>query len=96
MKHPKLRCTSKVGTMAVKLAKDALFGEDAMARCTVAGEHDLPGHPIEELQHLKHTIFMLFHGMWDSPQEFEPMWKLCLDTIGQACKRYKTKKPIIL
>ena len=72
----------------MKLAKDAFFGEEVMARCTVAGERELPGLPTDELQRLKHTIFMLFPEFWNSPQEFEPQWKVCTDAIGQACTRY--------
>ena len=87
-KHPKLRCSSKVGTMAVKLAKDAFFGEEVMARCTVAGERELPGLLTDELQRLKHTIFMLFSEYWNSLQEFKSQWRVCTDVIVQACKRY--------
>ena len=48
-KHPHLMCASKVGRLAVKLAKDSFFGEDIMARCTVAGTRELPALPSEEL-----------------------------------------------
>lgn len=58
MKYPKLHCKSKVGTLAVKMARDAFCGEELMEKCTIAGERDLPGLPTEELQQLKHTLFM--------------------------------------
>lgn len=41
-KHKKLACASKVGTLAVKLAKEAYFGEVVMVQCTVAGDRGLP------------------------------------------------------
>ena len=75
MKHPKLRCCSKAGTLAVKLAKDAFFGEDVMAQCMVDGEHELPGLPAKELQQLKNALFMQFPDYRKVPQEFEPLWK---------------------
>ena len=96
MKHPKLRCSSKVGTLAVKLAKDAFFGEDVMAQCTVAGERDLPGLPSKELQQLKNALFMQFPDYWRAPQEFEPLWKEATAAIGQACKRVRRSKNITL
>ena len=89
-KYPKLLCESKVGTLAVKLAKDALFGE-VMVQCTIAGERDLPGLPAEELRQLKHALYMQFRQYWESPQEFE-LWKISTEAIGQACKRLRSKK----
>lgn len=85
--HPKLMCPSKVPTLAVKLAKESFFGEDVMAMCTVSGNRELPALPTKELQQLKHTLFMLFPQYWRSPHEFEPVWKSCTDSVGQACKR---------
>ena len=60
-KYPKLLCESRIGTLAVKLAKDAYFGEDVMVQCTVAGERDLPGLPLDELHQLKQALYMQFH-----------------------------------
>ena len=88
MKHPKLRCNSKIGTLAVKLAREAIFGEDVMARCTVAGERGLPGLPTAELQQLKQVLFMQFPV---APQEFESLWKTSAAAVGQACKRLRSK-----
>ena len=92
MKHPKLRYASKVGTLAVKLAKNAFFRQDVMAQCTVAGERELPGLPDEELQQLKDALFMQFPDYWKTPQEFEPLWKGATASIGQACKRLRRSK----
>ena len=88
MKHPKLRCSSKIGTLAVKLARDAVFGDDVMARCTVAGERGLPGLPMKELQQLKQALFMQFPV---PPLEFEVLWKTSTAAVGQACKRLRSK-----
>ena len=78
-KFPKLRCDSKVGTLAVKLAREAMFGDDVMVKCTVMGEQELPGLPAAELFKLKRV---LFPKLWTSKQEFEPLWKGCVDAMG--------------
>ena len=88
MKHPKLRFSSKIGTLAVKLARDAVFGDDVMAQCTVAGERGLPGLPTKELQQLKQALFVQFPV---APQEFEVLWKTSTAAVGQACKRLRSK-----
>ena len=82
-------CVSKLPTLAVKLAKVSFFGAEVMSKCTVAGNRDLPGLPTNELESLKHTLFTLFPQYWQSPQEFEPLWKSCTEAVGQACKRLR-------
>ena len=93
-KYPGLICESKIGTLATKLAKEAFFGEDVLIQCTVVGERDYPGLPVEELMQLKHAVFMQFPQIWNSPQEFEPLWKKCQASIGQACKRLRTNAKV--
>lgn len=88
-KYPGLICESKIGTLATKLAREAFFGEDVLVKCTVAGERDWPGLPSEELRQLKHALYMQFPQYWQSPQEFEPLWKKCTESIGQTCKRLR-------
>ena len=88
-KYPGLVYESKIGTLATKLAKEAFFGDDVLVQCTVAGERDHPGLPEEKLMQLKHAIFMQFPRLWNSPQEFEPLWKKCQASIGQVCKRLR-------
>ena len=43
----------KPPTLAVKLAKEAFFGENIMKQCTPLGERELPGLPTVELGTLK-------------------------------------------
>ena len=71
--------------LALKLA-----GEKVMAQCTVAGDRDLPGLPVNEVQLLKNQIFTLFPVYWNSPFEFEPVWTRCTESLGQACKRLRS------
>ena len=90
-KYPNLLCESKLGTLAVKLAREAFFGDQVLMKCTVAGERDYPALPTEELRQLKHALYMHFPQYWQTPQEFEVLWKKCTENIGQACKRLRRK-----
>ena len=89
-KYPGLVYECKIGTLATKLAKEAFFGDDVLVQCTVSGERDYPGLPVEELIQLKHAVYMQFPQYWNSPQEFEPLWTKCKASIGQACKRLRS------
>ena len=52
-KYPRLRVVEKASRLAVKLAKESVFGEEVMRQCTVFGTRQLPGLPREELFQLK-------------------------------------------
>ena len=91
-KFSKLHCESKIGTLAVKLAKVSIFGDQVLVKCTVMGERELPGLPAAELMELKRILFRQFPKLWGSRHEFEPLWKVCVDCLGQACKRLRLKK----
>ena len=58
--HFKLTVPSKLGTLAVKLARKAFFGPEVMAKCTVQGVRDCPGLPSAELGELKIALFRPF------------------------------------
>ena len=87
--HHHLCVPSKATTLAVKLARKAVFGDSVMSRCTPYGAHDFPGLPTTELAELKETIRNLFPVYWNKPQEFEVLWTKCVDAVGQACKRLR-------
>ena len=91
-KYPKLRCESKVATLAVKLAREAFFGDDVLSRCTVSGERAYPGLPVDKVNELKSAIFQQFPQYWTTKHEFEPLWKTCVESVGQACKRLRSKR----
>ena len=83
------KVTSKIPTLAVKLAKEAFFGRTLMRSCTVRGTREHPGLPAEKLAELKQFLVSLFPKM---PQhEFEGTWKQCIDSVGQACKSLQKK-----
>ena len=73
LKYPKLRSPSSVGTLAIKLAREAIFGADVLAKCTVYGDRELPGLPVEELQQLKQTLLAQYPDYWRSQQDFKPL-----------------------
>ena len=92
LNYPKLRSPSRVGTLATKLARESFFGEEVLAKCTVAGDRDLPALPAAELHQLKQTLLMQFPDYWRSPHEFEPLWKTSTESVGQLCKRLRFAK----
>ena len=88
-KYPKLCCESKIPTLATKLAREAFFGDNVLACCTVMGCREFSALPIHELTELKQTIFSQLPQYWSNPIEFEPIWVTCTESIGQACKRLR-------
>ena len=85
----KLKGEAKAPTLAMKLAKEAIFGDEVMKKCTPVGGRDLPGLPVVELQMLKQAMFNKFPQYWQNPCEFEGIWSDCMSSIGQACKRLR-------
>ena len=90
-KYPKLLSESNAGKLAVKLSREAFFGEDVLVRCTVNGFRELPALPVHELNELKKTMLRQFPKYWNSVQEFEGLWITCSDAIGQAAKALRSK-----
>lgn len=87
--HPKLRGECKAGTLAVKLARQAIFGDAVLAQCTPGGSRELPALPNDELNFLKEVMFDQFSQYWSNPVEFESVWGVCFNAVGQACKRLR-------
>ena len=90
-RNQKLMCESKVPKLALKLARESFFGEKVMIQCTFGGERELPGLTLRETQLLKNQILTMFPLYWNSPAEFEPLWTMCTESIGQGCKRLRSK-----
>ena len=85
-KYPKLRQESKAGTLACKLAKEAIFGADIMKKCTPRTSR------AKELKVLKKAMYTRFPQYWGNKVEFEPVWKRCLESVQQYCKRMRLGK----
>ena len=79
----------KASTLAVKLAREAFFGEEVLLKCTVAGGRGFYALPVDELRDMKAVIWQQFSTMPQS--KFKAVWKDCLEAIGQACKRARDK-----
>ena len=89
-KNFKLLNKAKLPTLAVRLAKEAYFGPDIMIRCTVRGVGSHHALPQPELTKLKKFLCDLsLPRLIDRRVEFEEIWKLCINSIGQACKQYR-------
>lgn len=73
----------------MKLAKEAYFGKALMKQCTVRGTREQPGLPPEKLVEMKQFLTSVFPKM--PMHEFEATWKLCIDSVGQACKSLRKK-----
>ncbi len=52
-RYPKLVTESKVGQLAVKLARETFFGDNVLMKCTVMGCGKLPALPKVEINKLK-------------------------------------------
>ena len=86
------RTSDKPGTLAQKLAKEAIFGPSVMGKCTPSGTKDLPALPKTEMQTLKRIVYRSFPKFWHSPEVFEAEWKVkCWAAIEQACGRIRRR-----
>ena len=90
-KYPDLQTESKIGILAVKLAREALFGDKTLKRCTPRGWQDIPALPQAELNLLKTALWNQFPRYWSCPEEFERRWVVAQDAVAQACKRLRHK-----
>ena len=55
-RYPKLQTLCKAGSLACKLAREAIFGEEVLKQCTSKGNRNLPGLPSKELEELKRVL----------------------------------------
>ncbi len=88
--NTKLWNESSAGTLSQRLAKDAIFGREVMRKCTPNGTREYPALPREELYELKTTLFRQFPKFHKCPANFEALWKKCMTSIEQACKRLRS------
>ena len=88
-KYSTLRQESKIGTLAVKLAREAIFGDDILKLCTPRGWNNMPALPQKELNHLKAVLFEQFPCFRSCPEQFEKLWATAQTSLAQACKRLR-------
>ena len=81
------------GTLAQRLAKQAVFGLSVMACCTPKGSKRFPALPQTELYELKKAVFKELNKFHHRPAAFQTVWdKKCMVAIEQACNRCRTKR----
>ena len=83
---------SKIGRLAVKLAREAIFGDDILKLCTPRGFNDKPALPQMELNHLKAVLFEQFPCFQSHPEQFEKLWATALTSVAQVCKRLRNQQ----
>ena len=90
-KYASLRTESKIGVLAIKLAREAIFGDDLLRKCTPRGWNDMPALPQAELNLLKCTLYEQFPRFWTCPEAYEKTWAIAQEAIAQACKRLRKR-----
>lgn len=91
-KHPDLHTQAKMGALAVKLAREALVGDEVLKLCTHRGWQDLPALPQGQLIAMKTVLWNQFPQYWTCPEAFERKWVMVQDAVTQACKRLRNPK----
>ena len=88
-KYSYLRTECKSGALIVKLAREAIFGDLVLKRCTPRGWKDLPALPQTELNQLKASLYGQFPRFWSCPEQFERLWSTAQEALAQACKHLR-------
>ena len=84
-----LQIESKIGVLALKLARQQFFEDNLMKRCTPRGWQNMPALPQAELNMLKVTFLKQFPRFWSCLVGFERKWAVAQEAIAQACKRLR-------
>ena len=89
-KYRKFIVEEKYSALARKLAREAVFGEDTLKRCTPRGLGHLPALPTHSLYVIKQTLLNTFPAFWTKPVEFENVWKKCVIGLQSMCSRIRS------
>ena len=77
IRYANLKGVQKAPTLAQKLARDAIFGDNVMVQCTPYGTGTLYALPVRELQYLKEIMFQQFSQYWNNA--------VCIGRDGCKC-----------
>ena len=88
-KYSSLITECKSDALTVKLAREAIFGDSVLKRCTPRGWKDLPALPQTELNQLKAILYGQFPRFWSCPEQFERLWATSQEALAQACKHLR-------
>ena len=91
-KYKELRTECKITLLAVKLAREAFFGDGILKRCTPRGWNELPALPQAELYQLKATLFHQFPRFWTCPEEFKHKWTAAKSQLHKRAKDFESCK----
>ena len=91
LKYPKLCCQKNVSRLAVKIARESIFGQKVMQESTPSGTLKLKKLAPGKLETIKNTIRTFFPSSDINAAEFELTWKVCIESISQACKHERKK-----
>ena len=80
--------TGKLTTLAVRIAREAVYGDCILRQCTPLGTRGLSKRELEEDK--KGTVRPL-SCLCQKPEEFEPIWAARVSAIGQCCKKLRKK-----
>ena len=81
----------EIRKLCLLLAKEALFGDYVLARCTPCGTGFYPALPYTELYELKKVLLTQFPQFWDRLEDYEVVWRWCVRTLFQECKKARAK-----
>ena len=91
-KYKELRTECKITLMAVKLAREAFFGDGILKRCTPRGWNELPALPQAELNQRKPLFFINFHGSGPAPKSSSISGQLTKSQLHRRAKDFESCK----
>ena len=91
-KYSKFLVRSKIPTLAVKLANEAFFGPTVMSYCTFQGVGSYHALPQQEVKKMKDFLYTVsFPSVVSSRIDFEDVWRKCVESVGQKCKKLRKR-----
>ena len=92
-KYSKLLVRSSLPTLAVKLANEAFFGPRVMSYCTFQGVGSYHALPRQEVNKMKEFLYAVsFPSIVTSRFDFEDVWRKCIESVGQKCKKLRKRR----
>ena len=74
----------------VWLARESVFGEELMSKCTVPGLRGNTALPAEGISLIQETILQQRFPMFlNDTSAFKPIWKICTDALHHACSKLR-------
>jgi hypothetical protein len=90
-KYPRLLSKDKASRLAIKMARESVFGEETMRCSTVRGTRDLPALNSDGMDAIRNALYTRLPISCNSQAEFDDVWKCCVAAVGQSCKSLRKK-----